>query len=116
MSPTQQGIGDSKLIVIATLLFEYKFLPLLAFGISWFTCFVSMLFEEWDTSMFISAENKTKSFFMLRFFSANALMDLKKKKTVYLSSHLRGKALNFRYSSVCVSRSVVSDSWRSYGL
>ena len=64
VSPTQQGIGDSKLIVIATLLFEYKFLPLLAFGISWFTCFVSMLLEEWDASMFISAENKTKSLFV----------------------------------------------------
>ena len=60
---------------------------------------------------------KLNHFSCLHFFSANALLNLKKKKkTLYLCSHLRRKALKFRYSSVCVSRSVVSDSLRSYGL
>ena len=54
VSLTRQDIGDSNLRAITTLLFECKFLPLLAFGISWFTCFVSLLREEWDASVFHS--------------------------------------------------------------
>lgn len=54
VSPTRQCIEHSNLRVITTLLFECKFLPLLAFGISWFTCFVSLLREEWDASVFHS--------------------------------------------------------------
>ena len=52
--------GSSHWRGIATLLLESHVLPALAFDISWFTCFISRLLEEWDASVLVTAENKTK--------------------------------------------------------
>ena len=53
--------------VIATLLFEFIFLPVLAFGISWFTCFLSLLLEEWDASVFIQQKINLSYYFVSQF-------------------------------------------------
>lgn len=52
--------GSSHWSLIAPSLFESHLLSALAFGISWFTGFVSVLLEEWDASVLVTAENKTK--------------------------------------------------------
>ena len=40
------------------------FLPVLAFGISWVICFVSLMLEEWDISVFIQQKINLSYYFV----------------------------------------------------